>query len=217
MKRTLILLLLLLLVVGVYYVIGEKPEEETTINVEDRDFKTKDRDAVGTITIKTKGRPLTHLSRKKNEEWYLNNTYKANQRIAANMLGALSAMTIQYIPNKLENQTALDRMDMHGIEIKTYDYNGNVLTDFILGTNINTEYGTYFRRANAKQCYVMSIPASPGGLRNYFTQTKEDLRDMTVFAYEPDNIKKVTKAFHLKPNFFGIGIDLNYIINKLFK
>ena len=198
MKKTGLLLLLLAITAGVYFLTGstksQAKEGKTTISIQDRDFVTKDRDAVKTITIKTKGNPMTHLS-KVNGEWYINNKHRANDRIVGNMLGALSVMQIQYIPTKAENQTALKRMELHGIDIKTYGGNGTVLTDFVLGTNINSEYGTYFRKADAYQTYVMEIPAQNGGLRGYFTQTLEELRSSNVFAYDPEKITKVSMEY----------------------
>ena len=191
MKRTILLLLIVVSLGAIYFLTAESSEEEkTTLSVADRDFITTDRSAVGTITIKTKGRPMFHLG-KVDEDWYLNNKHKANSNIINNMIGALNVMQIQYIPSKAENQTALGRMDMHGIDIKTYDHSGKLLTDFVLGTNTNTEYGTYFRKSDSHQCYVMEIPARPGGIRNYFTQSYEDLRELTVFSYDHQDITKV--------------------------
>ncbi len=195
MKRTILLLLIVTSLGVIYFLTAEGGEEKkSTLSIEDRDFITTDRSAVGTITIKTKGRPMFHLS-KVDDNWYLNNAHKASSNIVNNMIGALNVMQIQYIPSTAENQTALGRMDMHGIDIKTYDHSGKLLTDFVLGTNTNTEYGTYFRKSDSNQCYVMEIPARPGGLRNYFTQSYEDLREMTVFSFKHEDITKIEMSY----------------------
>ncbi len=193
MKRT-IVLLLILLALGAVYFFTLNANDKTTISVADRDFITKDISEVGTITIKSKGRPQFHLSKVK-DEWFLNNSHKANENIVGNMIGALKVMQIQYIPSKAENQTALNRMEMHGIDIKTFDHSGKLLTDFVLGTNTNTEYGTYFRKSDSNQCYVMEIPARPGGLRNYFTQSYEEFRDATVFSYDHKDITSIKMTY----------------------
>ena len=183
MKRT-IGLLSIMAALGAVYFFTLDTDDKSTISTADRDFITKDISEVGTITIKSTGRPQFHLSKVK-DLWYLNNSHRANENIVRNMIGALKVMQIQYIPSKAENQTALERMKMHGIEIKTYDHSGKLLTDFVLGTNTNTEYGTYFRKSDSNQCYVMEIPSRPGGLRNYFTQSYEQFRDACLLYTSP--------------------------------
>ncbi len=197
-----------------YFLMGEKEETKSSVRIEDREFILKDPDAAKTITIETKGRPIVHLSETK-DGWYINNRHKANQRIVQNMLTTLSKMTILYIPTKAAAETAKNRMQMHGIEIKTFDKNGEVLTEFTLGTNTSIENGTFCLKKGADQVYVMSLPAMEGGIRNFFTQNHEELRDMTIFAYKPNNIRKVTvdypkdvkNSFSIKRN--GTALELS--------
>ena len=100
-------------------------------------------------------------------------------------------MQIDYVPTVAENVNALKRFEYHGIEIKTYDEKGGILTDFVLGTNTNTEYGTYCHKAGSNQTYVMKLPIIEGGLRNYFTHNIDDLRDITLIQTNFRDIKSV--------------------------
>lgn len=191
MKKTLFLLLVLCGLGALYYTSIKESEEKSTIKMEDRQFLTLDRDEVHIITIDSPGRPLIHLSRS-GSDWYVDQKHKVRPNIIDNMFLALMRMTIKYIPLKKENDTAAERMKMFGLEIKTYDKSGQVLTDFTLGTNTNDEYGTYFRNRGAEQTYVMSIPSYDGGLRNYFTQNVAALRDLAVLSEDAENIKAIS-------------------------
>jgi len=131
MKRTLLLLLVLLLLGVLYFGFVKKEDQTSSIKIEDREFVLKDQSKVDVITIDSKGRPPIHLGKTK-DGWYINNKQRANQRIVQNMLNTLERMAIKYIPTKKENETALKRMEMHGIELKTYDKTGALITDFIL-------------------------------------------------------------------------------------
>lgn len=191
MKNILILLLVLLALLVGFFSISDDSEKKTSVKIDDREFILKDPSKAKTITIDTRGRPMVHLSENKNG-WYINNKHRANQRIVTNMLNTLNRMTIQYIPTKAEGETAKKRMEMHGIDVKVYDDAGEAIIEFTMGTNTNTEYGTYCLKKDSDQVYVMSNPIIEGGIRNFFTQSQEQLRDLTVFAFEPNNIRKIS-------------------------
>lgn len=174
-----------------WYLTKGKNQSNTTIRIEDREFITKDKDEVATITIKSKGRPMIHLNRT-DKGWYVNDKYLVKKNIMDNMLSTLSRMEINYIPTKAENSTAQERMKKHGIDIKTFDGSGEELTSFILGTNTNDEYGTYCLKEGAQQSYVMSIPVLEGGIREYFNQSVSEFRDLTIVDIPSEKIKKVT-------------------------
>lgn len=194
MRNTLILLLILLTLGAVYFFMPRGERTKSSIRIEDREFVNKDRNDIFTITIKSKARPMIHLSRK-GAGWFINSKYLAKQNIMDNMLMVLSKMSIQYIPRKLENKTAMERIDKFGIDIKTYDSTGNLLTDFILGPNINSEYGTYITKQGAEQVYVMCLAAQQGGLRGYFNHAVEVMRDLTMLNLEAEDIKTVEVTY----------------------
>ena len=191
MKRTFILVGILLLLFLLYFIFVTPNKKNEEIIIEDREFVLEEPESVSVITIKSKGRPEIHLS-KSEDQWFVNNKYLAKTNIIDNMLMALNRMSIQYIPTRAENETAKKRMEKHGIVIKTYDKSGKLMTDFILGPNTNTEYGTYCLKSNAFQSYVMSIPIIEGGIRNYFTHDIPSLRDLTFFNWDIAELKKVS-------------------------
>ena len=189
MKQTLILLLVLVSLTAIYFVTASK-EDNTSIKIEDREFILEEPDEVEVITIESKARPVIHLSKRK-DDWYINDRQKANDRIVKNMLSTMNRMSIKYVPAIAENKTAIKRMANHGIDIKAYNSDGKLINEFILGTNTNDEYGTYCMRPGSQQTYVMSIASIQGGIRNYFTQSQEEMRELIVFSYEPNEIRKI--------------------------
>ncbi len=194
MNRTISLILILLVLLSVWFYTQGGEEKNTTISIEDREFISQDKDEIETITIDSKGRPRVHLQRK-DGEWYVNNKYLAKMNIMQNMLHTLTKMQIDYIPTQGQNNTAIKRMEKHGIEVKTYDKAGKVLTEFTLGTNTNDEYGTFCLKKGAKQTYVMSLPSQEGGIREYFNQSVLELRDRMMFDIAAEDIRQVTVVF----------------------
>jgi len=190
MRNTLILLLILLTLGAVYFFMPKGERSKSSIRIEDREFVNEDRNDIFTITIESEARPMIHLTRK-GGGWLINSKHLAKQNIMDNMLMVLSKMSISYIPRKAENETALKRIDKFGMGIKTYDSTGKLLTDFILGPNINSEYGTYIVKKGAKQVYVMALAAQAGGLRGYFNHDVEVLRDLNLLNLEADDIQTV--------------------------
>jgi len=191
MKRILYLLLTLALLSAVYFGYIQKNTTSGKIHIADRDFIVKNIEDVNTITIKSKGYPLIHLNLG-SHGWVLNQKYKADIHIVNNMLGVLSTMHINYIPPKSQNEMIQKSIKNVGIEIKTYDKKGKIITDFIMAGNTNSEDGTYCINAGASQAYVMSRPIVVGGLRNYFTHDVIALRDKTVFSFNTDKIESIS-------------------------
>jgi len=191
---TLVLLAVLIGLGGIYFLSQNKAIEKSTIRLEDREFVTKNKEDVHTITIEAPARPMIHLSRM-GSDWYVNRKHKVRKNIMDNMLIALTRMNIKYIPMSKENDTALERMKKFGLDIKTYDGDGEILTEFTLGTNTNDEYGTYAINKGAEQVYVMSISSHEGGLRNYFTHSVRDFRNLTLLDIKSDDLDAISLEY----------------------
>ena len=124
------------------------------------------------------------------------------------MTGVLKNMKIKYLPPKTMTDKILSDLEQIGIEIKAYDANGKILSDFIMGANDNKELTTYCVKRGAKQPYAMYVSVAEGGLRNYFNQTQRDLRDKTVFKVKPAEIEQLSINYHKdKRNSFEIQKD----------
>ena len=161
-----------------------------SISIPDRAFIVDNAEDIHTITIKSLGYPLIHLS-KSGDMWILNNKYRADDHIVNNMISVLSTMQIHYIPPNSQNDMIKRSIANTGISIKTYDNNGKILTSFIMAGNTNKEDGTYCINEGASQAYVMSLPIVEGGLRAYFNHDANALRDKAVFRLDPGNIQFV--------------------------
>lgn len=190
MKKLLFLVMAVIILGAVYLVLSKDTKEKTSITVEDREFVVENADDIHVITIKSKTYPLMHLSRAEGY-WILNDKYKANPTVIKNMLGALTNMKIKYIPPRSQNKMIEKSIENVGIEIKTFDRDGKVLSDFIMAGNTNDESGTYCIKRGAQQAYVMSMPIVEGGLRNFFNMTQVGMRDKTIFSFDPQRIKSI--------------------------
>lgn len=196
MKRNIGLLLLLLGLAAIYFLMQSNDKGETSsISIEDREFVVSDASLINTITIKSVGYPLIHLSKEK-DRWYLNRKYLADSHIVENMTAVLSKMRIKYIPPKTQKEMINKSKDKVGMHIKSFDKEGNVLSDFIMASNTNAEDGTYCIKSGATQAYVMSMPIVEGGLRNYFNHPFNGLRDKAIFRTKPEEIESIEVDYH---------------------
>lgn len=193
MLKTILPLIILILLGGIYFYTKDDPQD-TSIEIEDRDFVVEDREIIDIIVIKRPGYPELHLSKSK-DGWLLNQRKKASPHVVKNLLSVLTQMKLDYIPPKTKYTKIMKDIEELGIDVTTYDKNGKVLSDFIVGKNNNVESGTYCLKKGAKQPYVMIVPSVGGGIRNYFTLKDIDLRDKTVLDINSNDIVKITMDY----------------------
>ena len=205
MYKTIISLVLLLALGGFYFLTKDK-NNDTSITIEDRDFVVHDREIIDIIVIDRPGYPKLHLSKSENG-WLLNQRRKASPHVIKNLLSVLTRMKLDYIPPRTKYKKIMQDIEDLGIGVVTYDKEGQVLSDFIVGKNNNVESGTYCIKRGAKQPYVMIVPAISGGIRNYYTLSDIDLRDKTVMDVNSGEIVKVTLDY--KKNRIN-----SFVINK---
>ncbi len=194
MKKTLLLLFILVGLCVVYFGFIENDNSDGSVTIADRDFIVEDKDRIQTFTIKSKGYPLIHLS-KTDDIWIVNKKYRASDHVVNNMLSVFSRMKINYLPPKTQYDMINRSIKDTGIELKTYDVKGNILSDFIMAGNTNDEDGTYCIKTGANQAYVMSMPLVKGGLRNYFSHQVNGIRDKAIFRIDTDDITAVSVAY----------------------
>lgn len=191
MKKTLILISILALLSIAYFMLMREEEKTSgSISMPDRAFIVDNEDLINTITIKSIGYPEVHLH-KSDGMWILNGKHRADEHIVGNMVSVLSKMHIHYIPPNAQNDMIRRSISNTGIQIKTYDKGGTLLTSFIMAGNTNKEDGTYCINEGASQAYVMALPMVEGGLRDYFNHEANALRDKAVFRLDPSNIQSV--------------------------
>lgn len=205
MRRTLTLLLFLLALLAIYFILDRADNSDGSIQIEDREFVIEDPGEVAFITVKNPGYPMMHFKRKSQNQWLLNDKYYADMNIVNNMLGVLSTMKINYIPPRSMMPKIMGELDEVGIEIKAFDSDGNILSDFIMASNDNKELSTFCVKRGARQAYAMHVPVAEGGLRNYFNQPQRDLRDKAIFNIDHRNIEELNLIyFKDRKNSFGV-------------
>jgi len=207
MKKTLFLLILLIIAGAAYFFISSK-DDNTSINIESRNFIVEDIDDISFLTVKNPGYPLVHLKKESKEQWILNNKYEADMNVVNNMIGVLSHMEIRNIPTKSRNENVIKNLKNVGIEITTFDNKGEILSEVIMGDNDNKEGATYCVRKGYNQSYAMHVKVTEGGLRNYFTQTQKTLRNKNVFNVDGSKIISLKMTYPKdKKNSFEIARD----------
>ncbi len=205
MKKTLILLLILIIAACAYYFLG-RGDNDSSINIDSRNFIVENMEDIAFITIKNPGYPLIHLEKKSEDNWILNKKFKASKFVLNNMIGVLSKMEIKYIPTKARNANVIDNLSQVGIEITSFDNNGKILSELIMGDNDNKEGATYCVRKGFKQSYAMHVKVTEGGLRSYFQHNQLDLRDKSVFDINSKDIKSLKMTYPKdKKNSFEIS------------
>ncbi|MBT8232566.1 MAG: DUF4340 domain-containing protein [Saprospiraceae bacterium] len=194
MNKTVLLILSLILLSVAYYFLAFK-SGESSINLESRDFIVDDINDIHYVTLKSSAYPMMHLKKEGKDNWILNEKYDADINVVNNLIGVLNKMQIKYTPTKAMNSTALNSLEKVGIQIKAYDKSGQILSDFIMGSNDNAETATFCVRRGYKQTYAMHVAVTEGGLRNYFDQTLFNLRDKSVFKINPNKVKSLTLEY----------------------
>jgi len=188
MRKISILLILVSLLAGLYFFLPQKENGSASIKVEDRAFMLEDVSNISFITVKNPGYPMVHLERISEDNWRLNKKYKADLYVVKNMLAVLKNMKIRYIPPVTMVPKIMGELNEVGIEIKAYDKDGGIISDFIMASNDSKEVSSFCLQRGARQPYAMHIDAADGGLRNYFNMPLRDLRDKAVFDYVAQEI-----------------------------
>jgi len=195
MRKISILLILILLLAGLYFFLPGKENGSASIKVEDRAFMLDDVSNISFITIKNPGYPLVHLEKISEESWLLNKKYDADLYVVKNMLAVLKNMKIRYIPPATMVPKIMGELGEVGIEIKAYDKDGGIISDFIMASNDSKEVSSFCVQRAARQPYAMHVDAADGGLRNYFNMPLRDLRDKAVFDYRDQKIDALSITY----------------------
>lgn len=178
MPKTIIYLVLLaLLGFGVYYFLFS---EKDSFNKKEAGFTTTDTTSIQKIFLADKeGRAVT-LERKDNT-WYVNNTYPAIPTTVQILLQTLAKQTASYpVPEKMHNNI-VQMLAASAVKVELYEKNGDKIKTFYVGGQASNNAGSYMLMEGAQRPYVVQVPGFPGYLTPRYSTDIADWRDRTVF------------------------------------
>ncbi len=217
MKKN-ILLLFITLVVGLlaYTIYNKKGDgKDSLAQMPDRVFGVKDISTIGKISIQQPEYPVINFV-SQGQGWIMNNKKSTNEFVINDFLGLISRVDIDYIPTSKMTKTILGLMPENGINIKIWDKNGELIRDFMVGSEIGNNGGTPFLVKGEKQPYVMRVPGFEGSLRTRILNKMNEWESKDVYNIDPNTIESVEVSYDRDPeaSFIVSKTDNNYSIAK---
>ena len=139
---------------------------------------------ISRIEIFKTGQPI--VLKKEGEQWYIDpEAYPADPGKVRNMLNTIKKLTLTALVSESKNYIRYDLNEDKKITVKVWM--GNTLSrDFDIGKPAGTYRHTFIKLAGDPNVYH-----ALGDFRREFDQTVHKLRDMTVLAFDPDDIREI--------------------------
>ena len=181
---------LIVVVLGLYlvYIFSAQKSDDSSSSFEQ--FYVEDIAQVQKIEIRS-DRLETMTFEKKGSEWYLQRGHLARENAVNNLLEVIANLQIKYIPQAAANKNIEADMASLGIDVVVSDKAGHVLKQYVIGSSVADERGTYMKLKGAKQAYVTHLPTLEGSVRGRFLMRYDDWRDRTIFDVNTDDIVSV--------------------------
>ncbi len=204
MKRNLILLgIVIVLGVLAFFIVKTNKNKDTYIDYDMsyREFAIKNVDDIQKIVLinRSEYKGINTLERKGNY-WTVNEKYKANPIMIANLLSVIKRVEIDYVPPNVAIENIMKDMIYHSVKVEIYDKDGNAMKKYYVGGSPAKNKGTFFLMEGAARPLVMNIRNFVGNLRVRFAYNEAAWRDKTVFNENPKNIKQVNVDYYYAPN-----------------
>lgn len=199
-KNTLLPLGLLFLLLGAastWYWMQEKKGVGDPL-AEERRFAVEE-SRIGKIALVWRDGEIVRLTRN-GSEWQYNGRWKARPTAMANLLDAITRITIAYKPAQAAVPQMVKNLATEGIKVEIYDPSGKLLKVYYVGGATPDERGTFVIREGYEQPYVAELPGWAGNLRFRYNLRGEDWRDRSVFAEDPDAIRWVSIEYPRQRN-----------------
>jgi len=204
MKKTILYILILaVLSVGVWFTFFR--ETTNPFGNSEAGFTVLDTGSIGKIFLShTDGRNIT-LERKDNK-WLLDGKYPVLKSSLLTLLTTLHDQRAETPVSSGKRNDVIKNMAAGSIKTELYDTKGNLMRVFFVGKETDDYNGTYMLMKDARDPYVVNIPAFRGYLTPRYSVKWEDWRDRMVFDLKADEIKSVTVQYPEKPvNSFTIS------------
>ncbi|MEM6316164.1 MAG: hypothetical protein AAF960_00755 [Bacteroidota bacterium] len=199
MKKTLTLLLLFLFVVaGAVYLTTQK-DTKTTVLTEERNFAVDNIDEVHKIFLADRDGNQVTLKRK-NDDWQLNERYRANPNAVQNLLNTLEKVKIKYVPPRAALQNIVRDIATNNIKVEVYNADNQKIKAYYVGGVTNDELGTHMIMEDAEEPFVTYIPGFEGALRVRYATKELAWRDKAIFREKINQIESVSVEYPKQKN-----------------
>ncbi|MDQ3017608.1 MAG: DUF4340 domain-containing protein [Bacteroidota bacterium] len=218
MNRNIILILVLVIAGGIaWYVWKNKPDEKTTLDRTESNFKIDDVNTISRILITNKDGTRSDLKRV-DDQWIINDQHRARQSNVEHLLKGINRQHLDYIPNKAATEGILKSIAVNGIHVEIFDLSGNPLLTYYLGGVTQGEGGTFFLKEGSTQPYTLIEPGFAGGLRARYALRPTDWRDIHFWVEDTESIDtlKVDYPKEHQHAFILIRNGNNYNVEPLY-
>lgn len=187
-KNILLLLLALLLAFVAYWLYSAKGTGvQSSTDLPDREFGVKDISTIGKITIQQPKYPAINFV-KEGKEWIMNNKKGTNEYVLNDLLALISRVDIDYIPTTKMKENILKNLPESGVNVKIWNTEGELIRDFMVGSEIGTTAGTPFMITGGNQPYIMRVPGFTGSVRSRIINKINEWESKDVYNIDPNEI-----------------------------
>lgn len=195
MKKTILsLIAVLILGVGAYFV-SQKSDVKTTMNIAETDFSVTDTSQITRFFIAKKDGSSYLFSKNENNDWIVNNSWKANPFMVNMLLGTIYEIRVKApVPKGMRNGV-IKTLAAQGTKVELYNADGLIKT-FYVGDYTSDEEGTYFIMEGSEQPYIIHIPRLKGYVSGRFNIKKDDFIDQAIFLSKSNHINEVEVTYN---------------------
>lgn len=193
MKRTILLLAVLAAAIGFWWFSESSEKTKMETLSAERTFKVDNVKDIHRMVIQNANGDFD--IRKTKEGWLVNDTVELWSPQLRQLYLAFGSLEVNYAPSKALLSTMQKSFKDHPIVARAYDKKGNELIGFILGGVTPDEKGTYAKRLDADNPFVIHIPGLQGNIRKRFSYKMKDLENRFFFEEEWDDINEVTVEY----------------------
>ncbi len=190
-KLGILLLLLIALSLVAYFLISKDQQRKSSVDTKDRDFAVENIDDVYKIFIAPRNADPLTLTRSE-DHWLINGKHRAGKSQMSNILGAISKVSIDYIPHKNAVPTIIRDIGLVGVKVEVYDKNDNNLKTYYIGNDAPSMRATNYLMEGHSQPYCVRLKGFEGGLRGRFTNTAREMRSKIFISEKPSDIAKIS-------------------------
>ena len=197
MKKNLIgLLILLILGAAAFYVY--KQRGSGTIKPELHDFAVSDTAAITKIFLADKGGQTILLERKSDNEWSVNESYKARKDAVDVLLKTIGRVEMKAPVAKTAHDNIVKLLAGKSTKVEIYKGKEKVKTYYV-GDATKDNMGTYMLIEGSATPFICHIPGFMGYLSSRYMTRPLEWRDSEIFNHRLPDIAEIKVEFHQEP------------------
>tara|TARA_B100000767_G_C19775053_1_gene542105 strand:- start:1841 stop:2845 length:1005 start_codon:yes stop_codon:yes gene_type:complete len=151
------------------------------------DFSLNDTSSITKILIWDKSPDTVFLSRQKNNQWIVNNSFKARPDAIEVLLETIYRIRLRNFPQKSALPRILKTMATYGKHVDLYIDN-KIVKSFTVGTETPDQLGTYMLMDDFETPVATHIPGFNGYLSSRFFIREDLWRKREIWPYEKEII-----------------------------